>query len=187
MVSKVQIFNRALNLLGQDEISSIDEVNKRTKALNSAWDMVVEELMYSEPWLFTIKEVYIARLEEDGIYDYPYAYTYPADCLALLEPIGDDVLVRVLGNKIYSNTDGLKIEYIQSGVTIDKWIRGFSRCVSYLLAIESSYRLLESTKRETALTEVYYNKVLPDSTARDAQQQQPRRLYSQILRIASDS
>ncbi len=187
MTSKVQIFNRALNLLGQEEISLITEVNKKTKALNAAWDMVVEELMYDQPWLFAIKEIRVAQLDEDGIVDYPYVYTYPSDCLALLEPIGDDVLCRVLGAKIYSNTNELTLQYLQEGVTIDKWSRGFCRCLSYLLAIESAYRLLESTKRETQLTEIYYNKVLPDSIARDAQQQQPRRIQSQIIRISDDS
>lgn len=181
MASKVQIFNRALNLLGQPEISSITQDDKETKALNAAWDMIVPELMFSQPWLFTIKEEKIAKLTDAGIIDYENAYRYPADCIAVLEPVTSGLgkpstKIKILGDTIYSNNGDLTIQYIKNETDVSKWSVGFARCISYLLAIECAYKLIEDNTREQKLMEVYYARVLPESIQSDAMQVKPEQI-----------
>lgn len=181
MASKVQIFNRALNLLGEPEISSVTEDNKRAKTLLSAWELLVPELMFMKPWLFTVKEQRIARLNEDGITNYPYAYRYPVDAVVLLTPVGDDVVIKIMGDVIYSNSDSLTIQYCTQENDISKWSIGFQRCLSYLLAIECCYKLTESNTREDNLMTVFYNRILPNSIETDTLQQTPERVANILV------
>lgn len=193
MVSKVQIYNRALNLLGLEEVSLDTEVNKRTKALGAAWDMVVPELMHLEPWLFTVKEERIAQLDEDGIIGYENAYRMPADCIAVIEPVDTDVVggrglsasakIRIHGNTIYSNSDELTIQYVKNEEDISKWTTGFTKCLAYLLAIECCYKLIENDKREKSLIEIYELRVKPQSIQTDAMQQKLEQVDNTMQRI----
>lgn len=181
MASKVQIFNRALNLLGEPEISATTEDNKRAKALTSAWELLVPELMFTKPWLFTVKEERIAQLDQDGIINYGYAYRYPADAVVVLAPVGDTVIIKIQGDVIYSNTDGLTIQYVKEETDISKWSVGFQRCISYLLAIECCYKLIESNTRENQLIDVYYAKVFPNSIETDTLQQTPEQVVNILV------
>lgn len=181
MASKVQIFNRALNLLGEPEISATTEDNKRAKALTSAWELLVPELMFMKPWLFTVKEERIAQLVMDGITDYNYAYRYPADAVVILTPVGEGVIIKVMGDVIYSNTDGLVLQYVKEETDISKWSVGFQRCISYMLAMECCYKLIESNTRESQLAEVFYGKILPNSIETDTLQQTPEQVVNILV------
>lgn len=181
MTSKVQIFNRALNLLGEPGISSADEDNKRAKAMSSAWELIVPELMFMKPWLFTVKEQKMAKLDIKGIVNYDYAFQYPVDSVVLLAPVGDNVIIKIMGNIIYSNVESLTIQYVVKEDDISKWSIGFTRCLSYLLAIECCYNLIESNSREEQLLNVFYSKILPNSIETDTLQQTPEQMINVIV------
>jgi len=188
MLDKVKIINRALNLLGQNSISSDEEENKRTLAMNAAWELVVPELMNTLPWHFCIKEQRIAKLEETGITDYTSVYLFPSDCIRVLAPIGDKTLrVKVQGDRIYSNTEELTLKYVSNQYVddISKWSIGFGKCISYLLALECCYILTTSTKREDRLTQVYYQVVLPDTIGSDVLQEVPEQVTNDMVDIGN--
>lgn len=181
MASKVQIFNRALNLLGEPEISSVTEDNKRAKALLSAWELLVPELMFMKPWLFTVKEQRLSRLDMDGITDYQYAYRYPTDAVVMLAPVGNGIIIKIMGDVIYSNTDSLTVQYCKQEDDISKWSIGFQRCLSYMLAIECCYKLIESNTREANLTNAFYGRILPNSIETDTLQQTPEQVINVMV------
>jgi len=186
MADKVQIINRALNLIGQGSISSDSEENKRALAMDTAWQLIVPELMNTLPWRFTVKQVRVAAIDVTGIADYNYAYRYPNDCIRVLAPVGDATTrVKVKGDVIYSNSNELTLLYVSNQYLTDtsKWSVGFAKCVSYLLALECCYRLTTSTKREDRLTDVYYNSVLPDATGSDVLQEVPEQVENYMVEI----
>lgn len=193
-MGQISIYNRALNLLGLDPVSSIAEgklsstsdgnSNTRTRALNTAWEFVVPELMASEPWLFATKRTKAAKLDEEALYGYSNVYQYPSDCLKLLGVDTGERYVR--GDKIYSNNDDLYIEYTYYNKDTSKWFTGFTKCISYLLAIECCFKLLNSNTREQNLTTIYESKILPDAMADNAQQEEPKQVENILNEVGNE-
>lgn len=186
MADQVQMYNRGMNLLGLEPISSVTEDNKRTKSFNAAFAMIVPELMHQEPWRFTVKEQTLAQLTVEGIKGYDNAFRYPADCIAVLYPVNEKQLdIQILGDIIYSNAESLTLRYVKNEQDLGKWTTGFAKCVSYLLAIESCYNLIESNKREESLINIYDARVLPQAIATDALQQLIRQENNELVEVAS--
>jgi len=115
------------------------------------------------------------------IRDSDNAFRYPADCLAVIEPTSDDVIIKIQGDVIYSNAESLTIQYIIDEKDLSKWSTGFAKCVSYLLGMTTAYRLIEDSKREGDLTEMYYAKVLPEAITTDAMQVKPEQIVNVMV------
>lgn len=185
--TRVKIYNRALNLLGIEPISSALEDNKKTRALNAAWDLLVPELMLEEPWKFCTKEERLAQCDCDGIYDYGNGFQYPADCIVLLSPIGTTNEIQVLGDKIYTKDDTLTMRYVVEEFDISKWNAGFAKCLSYELAIECCFKLVESDSREEKLIEKYEKLVRPRAVASDVMQEVPQEMPNSLVEAGDEN
>lgn len=193
MSTKVKIFNRASNLLGQEPLSSPDTNSKISRAFDSCYDMIVNELISDGAWQFSKKVAQVPKLDETPIDGYSGVFEYPADCLIALQPINDYPLadafdynsqrgfrtrMKIVGNKIYTNTDALKLEYIYLNTDISKWYSGFLACVAYKIAIESCYKITGDSARETRLADIYYKKIYPDAVAETVMQERPEAMPS---------
>lgn len=196
-MGQVAIYNRALNLLGQTPISSINEDKKSARALNIVWDMLVKELLLEEPWSFSLKQTGLAQISNgsSNITGYAYEYQYPADCIKIvqmycsdgtpLQPNKTRRTYKILGDKIYSDEDCLAAEYIHLPSNIDNWFIGFQKCLAYKLAIETCYNLINSSSREAALETTYQKTVLPKALGQDSQQETVEEVQN-ILIISGD-
>lgn len=183
-IGKVEIYNRALNLLGLAPVSSVSADNERTRVLNITYDMVLDELLMEEPWGFSKKRAKLALLSNSDVSQFKYEYQYPADCLKLVEISSEtDIMIRnyqqskkeweVIGDVIASDTKDLYAEYIHIPQDISKWFAYFKTCLAYKLAIESCYSLINSNAREEYLSQKYETMILPRAISLDAQQENP--------------
>lgn len=102
MTSKVDICNLALVEAKYDEtIESLDEHSVASERCKRLYDICRKEVLCSYPWSFANKRVKTPRVAED-IEGFKYAYSYPADCLRVLNVYKDDT-----GFKVKNFTDRL--------------------------------------------------------------------------------
>ena len=85
MASKVDICNRALLLLGQDAIMSINDNSPRARVCFQEFDAALEATLRSYPWPFAVKRAQLARLQLVPKFGYSYYYELPSDNLRIVE------------------------------------------------------------------------------------------------------
>ena len=85
MASKVDICNKALLLLGQDAIMSINDNSPRARVCFQEFESALDATLRSYPWPFATRRASLARLQETPEFGYSYYYAIPADCLRIIE------------------------------------------------------------------------------------------------------
>lgn len=86
MASVVEVCNGALEKLGADSISSVDESNVRARAVRAAHERVRDVLLRRHPWNFAIKRDQLAASATEPAFGKDNAYPLPSDFLRLLPP-----------------------------------------------------------------------------------------------------
>jgi len=166
-MGKVGIYNLGFILLGLDPVSSVDEDNIQVKTFNGIYDIVLNTLLTEEPWNFSLKRVRLPQVENIDLLDCEYTYQYPSYCLQVVDSSTD---IEIVGDKVCSNEQGLKITYIHEPSNLALYPVGFLNCLSYNLALTACYKLTQSNSRETNLYGKY-KEVLAKAKSLDSQQQ----------------
>lgn len=101
MASKVEIINRALDLLGADIIEDPEQDIENARIMNRAYDIVRKALLRKYNWNCAKVRVQLAPDASAPAFDYDAQFTVPADCLRPLFPKRSDW--KMEGRKILTN------------------------------------------------------------------------------------
>lgn len=153
MASIVDICNKALSILGQKGIVSLDENSPEAYACRTHFGPLLDEVLRSHPWNCVTARALLGRLLETPPFDFDHYYQLPADCLMVLEVIPDNYYV-LEGRKLLSSSAKVSIRYIQDTDDTTVFDSQLSSALSYLLASEISYNMTKST----SLTEALYQR-----------------------------
>lgn len=175
MTSKVDIANRALQIIGANEIAAFDEDSKAARAINSAYDLVRDSVFRAHPWNCLIRRAALASEVATPAYGYSYQYTLPTDpyCLRVLAfATGDlefpfDDITRsdggpvfvVEGRKILTNETGVKIKYVARITDPNEYDFNLIDALSARLAHEICYTITNSTALLQATAALYNDKL----------------------------
>jgi len=154
-MSKVGIFNMALVPLGVDRILDPDETSAQAIRCNELYPYIRDDELSGHPWNFATERIQCALTDEtviDVIDDYTYAYQVPSDCLRVLAIETEDDPYKVIGDKIYTNTSTLYIEYIKQVTDTDLFSPSFKTLIAARLKYELCYSL---TLSKTMTLELY--------------------------------
>lgn len=85
MATKLSIWNRALQLMGSEKLVDVETNNKKSRALETAYEPVRDALLEEFPWGFA-KKFWTGSPDASYAPAHTYAYQYilPADYLALI-------------------------------------------------------------------------------------------------------
>lgn len=89
MAAKVDICNRALMLIGQDTLSSVNDDSPRGRICFREFDAALDATLRSYHWPFAIKRAKLARLVDEPEFEYKYYYELPHDMLRIVEIFSD--------------------------------------------------------------------------------------------------
>lgn len=82
MASVVQICNMALARVGvSKQIVSLGEASNEARLCSLFFDDMRDVVLADFPWPFASRYVSLARLSDEPIVQYRFAYAYPTDCL----------------------------------------------------------------------------------------------------------
>lgn len=98
MSSDVEIANLALTKLGQTPINSFTDNTTRAAAINRSYAMFRDKLLRVFKWNFNRAYAKLAVSTTAPLFEYPYAYQLPTDCLRL-----DNVSIGVPSTTTASN------------------------------------------------------------------------------------
>lgn len=143
----VQICSNALLMVGADEIESFEDESQEAKLCSALYERTVKAMLELYPWRFSMKQASLNKvISLTPLVGYSYVYQLPTDRLrAVFKPYTTSDY-RVVGDKIYANTDEFKMEY-QYRPAESIWSESFSRAVEFDMARALAIALLEDDSR----------------------------------------
>lgn len=143
--SNVSIANRALTLLSADRINSLtSDTSEQARKISAIFDSTRDSLLEEHNWNFARKERTLSLLDETPTMDtYTKVYQLPADCIRVIRLEGE-IAFDIYGNKLYTNSDDPRIEYIAKETDPTKFSAGFVRAFSSRLAAELAFGITQS-------------------------------------------
>ena len=113
MISKVDICNKALGLIGAKTISSLTEATEQARRCNAVYDFVRQEVLRDHQWGFAGIIDTLAQISNETVPGWDYLYIYPATCLKMR---------KVFENTEDTNPDQVEWREILSPTTKQKAI-----------------------------------------------------------------
>lgn len=117
MASKVEIANRALQILGAKRIVSLTEDSRNARAIAAAFEPVKRAELRKHPWSFAVKRVQLAADATAPLFTRSNSFPLPSDFIRLLPPDPEanfnDLDWTIEGRNIITNDSApLNVRYI---------------------------------------------------------------------------
>lgn len=183
MASKIEIINKALQMLGQEPLPSADVDSVAARRAQSAFDSALEALLRSFPWPFAIKRANLERSAETPAYHWKYYYRIPADCMFLvstsldrhLGPYGRTTTYSLEGPYIATNADNVSITYASDAVEITRIDALAERALVHLLASDLAVPLLDNDAMRQNYA-IAYQQILAEARSMKSLESHPSRI-----------
>lgn len=110
-------------------------------------------------------------MSDDGI---EYVYYLPTDFLHLSYTNNEDAQIKVEGQRLLSDSDGLKIVYTYQNDTPSYYTPSFRMALAVRLAAEICFNITNAANKAQVLVDKYENIDLPKAMSLDSNQETPR-------------
>ncbi len=115
--SVVAICNQALDMLGAEPITSLDDGSKSATLCKRNYPLARDAALRSYPWNCALGRQALAALATAPAWGFSHAFGLPEDCLRLLDVDGEITVGlrwRVEGNTVLADTAGpLRVRYVR--------------------------------------------------------------------------
>jgi hypothetical protein len=149
--SKVSIVNRALDILGSLNITSLTDNTTSARAMSRAYEPVLGALLQKHNWSFAIKRDELAVLVETPDYEFSNQFELPIDYVRIIEVYPKYLRYKVEGNKVLTNASSLRIKYVYNIEDPTLFSFEFSELLSLFLAQACAYKITQSRTKESDL------------------------------------
>jgi len=143
-MTDVSICNLALTQLSTARITSLDENSENARKCKAIYEMVRDSLLADHNWNFARAEKELALIDETPVSeDWAYIFQLPVDCLRVMR-MEEDEQFAIFGDRLYTNSDEAKIEYIKRETNPVKYSPMFVKALAARIASDLSYGITKS-------------------------------------------
>jgi hypothetical protein len=133
------IANRALSLIGEPAISSLDDGTVAGRVIGLQYEVVRDSLLRSHPWDFAIERVELSREVDGPLFGWGYSFPLPSDCLRVIEfnAVDADKCSKsfgVEGDRLVTNSTSARIAYVKRVTDPSRFDAIFTDALTYRLA-----------------------------------------------------
>lgn len=168
MASVVDLCNRALDLLGAANITSLTENSKEARLCNGNFDDVRDAVLRSHPWNIAITRKALPSDSDTPAFGFSFQFSLPTDpfCLRVLSfwnsnvnnevaAYDSNVMFKIEGRKILSNEDTCNIIYIGRITDTEQYDSLLNKAISARLAAEIAYNITGSNSVASNMLTIY--------------------------------
>ena len=185
MSSSVDISNQALLMLGAQPIVSFDDQTVEANALQVLYEPAKAQVLRSYPWRCATKNATLAQLAGDPIPpEWSYAFALPDDSLRILgvyslDQVRSEAAWTLEGRSILTRQANVAARYVYDieEPLLDGHVE---MALAAKLALDLSYTLTGSNNRETAMYQLYDQK-LNEARVTDRQEASHRKFRIEQL------
>ena len=165
MASKIEICNRALQILGSERIILLTDNNKRTRACNRAFEPCRLAELRAHAWNFAIKRAQLAAAGTTPLFGKNNYFPLPNDFVRLLPPDKcfnfNNRDWQIENQGIATNdTAPLNIRYIADITDPNKMDALFREALSARIAREMCEELTQSNSKKAETKDAYNTAIL---------------------------
>jgi hypothetical protein len=172
MASVVDLCNRALDLLGAANITSLTENSKEARLCNGNFDDVRDAVLRSHPWNIAITRRELAKDTDTPAFGFSFQYSLPTDpfCLRVLSfwnsnvnndvaAYDSNVMFKIEGRKVLSNEGTCNIIYIGRVTDTEQYDSLLNKAISARLAAEIAYNITGSNSVSQGMIAIYEDRL----------------------------
>ena len=168
MASVVDLCNRALDLLGAANITSLTENSKEARLCNGNFDDVRDAVLRSHPWNVGITRKALPKDSETPAFGFSFQFSLPTDpfCLRVLSfwnsnvnndvaAYDSNVMFKIEGRKVLSNEDTCNIIYIGRITDTEQYDSLLNKAISARFHAEIAYNITGSNSIASNMIALY--------------------------------
>lgn len=171
-ISKVQIINKGLTLVGAAPITDIDDNSNNARVSNRVYALSLRSVLSACKWNFATKRKLLSVLDValdwyevgEGI-----VYQKPTDIVRIFGANDNDASWREEGDYIVSDTTGLGIRYVYFLDDPSKYSIEFIDALTDKFASDIAYALVNSGTLAEKYKELYEKLSLPKAMSMNSQ------------------
>jgi hypothetical protein len=153
--SVLEVCNRALSLLGNASVSSLDDGSVEARELARVYDGVRRGLLRRGAWSFAIARAELAASAAAPAFGWDAAYPLPSDYVRLVQVgarEGEGIAYHLEGRSILTNEAApLPVRYVRDETDAATFDAAFCDCLALALAHACCERLTQSRTRKGEL------------------------------------
>lgn len=177
-MTETQIANRALSLLGEPSIASLDDGTAVSRVIGLHYEQVRDALLQSHPWDFVIARADLSRASSGPVFGWSNSYPLPSDCLRVLSFNGQDVTqslgtFAIESGNLNTEAQEVSIVYVRRSQNLAGADPLFLEVLAYRLASAICMEVTGDATRRDEL-EKLANERMSDARFIDANQGIPR-------------
>ena len=146
-LSKTDILNKALTLVGAAAITSIDDDTNNARILSRVYESALRSILYEAKWNFATTRSTLSLLSITPQWSDTgeiYVYQKPTNVIRIWEASDKYAAWREEGDMIYSDTSGLGIRYVYYNDTPSTYPAYFSDALIDRLCADIAYAIVNS-------------------------------------------
>ena len=143
VISDVVICNFGMNLLGVEEITSLNEASRAANVCKTAYSLSKESLLRSHFWNFAKKRTTLSPDVTPPSFGYSYQFSLPSEAVVWRFIDCDEQVVQE-GRKLLSNASSIKLVYVSNSVTEADFDPSFAKSLSIRIAADTCHKLTQN-------------------------------------------
>lgn len=195
MTERVDIANIALTMLGEEEITSLEDDLQRARVMRINYIPARDATLEAHEWSFAIKRFIPAKLDEAPVYGAAYAFSIPSDILRVIAVEENNVAgtpwTRSINSaeqldwvfedeKILCNEDVIYARGIRRVIEEGKFSSLFVHALAAKLAALTAISLTASAEIQGNMLTIFAA-LIGEAKSRDGLQGRSRRLRNRSL------
>ena len=170
-MSKIEIINKALGMLGANQIKSLDDKTLEAEAGTKMYQSSLDSILAETDWTFATKRSLLSLAEDkkpawgEGNY-----FELPNDLIKIIDVMNRCVPWRREGNYIFTRASEFGLVYVARCIDPTFYPSYFVDALSCKLAVEMCYLLTNSTEKTNGLIELYRGEYLPIAKTKNARE-----------------
>jgi hypothetical protein len=171
-ISKTDILNKALTLIGAAPIINIDDQTTNARNLSRVYETALRSLLSETKWNFATTRALLSVVTDTPAWNdigETYVYQKPANLIRIFGVSANNVAWREEGDLIYSDTQGLGIRYTYYIDDPSKYPAAFVDAFVDRLAADIAYSIVNSSTLAEKFYKMYESVSLPRAQSANAQ------------------
>ena len=170
-MSKLEIMNKALGMLGANQIYNIDDDTLEAKAAKKMYQPSLDSVLAETDWTFAIKRSMLDISEtKTPAWGGGNYFELPSDMIKIVDVMNRYVPWRREGNYIFTHASEFGLVYVARCVDPTYYPPYFIDALSAKLAVEMCYLLTNSTEKTNVLIDLYRGEYLPIAKTKNARE-----------------
>lgn len=117
MPTQLEVFNSALDLLGHEALTTVDDTTSVGAYLRRQWEFAFPEVLRAYPWNWAKRREELTEVSPAPDYGWEHKYVLPDDYVTLLKLNGETIFhesenYEIEGVNLYTDADTATVEYI---------------------------------------------------------------------------